>query len=278
MTPAKGYYSLIQYCPDLGRLEAANVGILLFCPERLFLEAKMSSNNRRITQFFGREGHDWNRINSFKKGLEERLFKESSDIRTFEDLQRFIALQANTLQITPPRPMKVFDPRKDLDKLAVEFLGQIAKPAHSVSLRRHIQKRLFKAGLQSKLRTEIVLEVPILKKQVEIPFGYQNGRFNLLTDVGFSARDRDRSVSTACKYAVEGQSLFENEHPDLGKLRLCVIGKFRAHDKETPLLVKGVLEKHCVHLYRADDLATLIDEIRRTGKDLQAPTDGTTIA
>lgn len=35
----KGYYSIIQYCPDLSRFEAANVGVLLFCPERAFLKA-----------------------------------------------------------------------------------------------------------------------------------------------------------------------------------------------------------------------------------------------
>jgi len=30
MNPTRGYYCIIQYCPDLGRLEAANIGVLLF--------------------------------------------------------------------------------------------------------------------------------------------------------------------------------------------------------------------------------------------------------
>ena len=29
-TPTTGYYSVIQFCPDRSRLEAANVGVLLF--------------------------------------------------------------------------------------------------------------------------------------------------------------------------------------------------------------------------------------------------------
>ena len=37
MTPAKGYYCLIQYCPDQTRLEAATIGVLLFRPERTCL-------------------------------------------------------------------------------------------------------------------------------------------------------------------------------------------------------------------------------------------------
>src|SRR5438270_13906920 len=89
MNPAKGYYSLIQYCPDLGRLEAANVGVLLFCPERQFLKARTSGNNSRIIHFFGSEGHDWVRLNAFKRGLEDRLVIEGNEIETVEQLERF---------------------------------------------------------------------------------------------------------------------------------------------------------------------------------------------
>ena len=42
MESAKGYYCLIQYCPDLARLEAANIGVILFCPERGFIRAKIA--------------------------------------------------------------------------------------------------------------------------------------------------------------------------------------------------------------------------------------------
>src|SRR5437867_92369 len=124
MKPSKGYYCLIQYCPDLGRLEAANVGVLLFSPERHFLKALTSRANRRIIRFFGSEGHDWVRINSFKQGLEDRIAMEGTEIQSVEQLEKFIAQRANLLQITPPRPMKVLDPDKDLEELYKEFLGE----------------------------------------------------------------------------------------------------------------------------------------------------------
>src|SRR5947209_9669263 len=98
----KGYYSLIQFCPDLGRLEAANIGVLLFSPERQFLKALTTRNNSRIIRFFGSEGHDWVRINAFKKRLEDRIALEGADIKSLEDLQRFIDQRANLLQITSP--------------------------------------------------------------------------------------------------------------------------------------------------------------------------------
>ena len=266
MNPSKGYYCLIQYCPDLGRLEAANVGVLLFCPERLYLKAKTAGNNRRIIQFFGRSGHDWGRVNSLKRGIEERLSKESSEIRSLEDLQRFVALRSNVIQITPPRPIKVFDPDKDLEQLAREFLGDIARRTSQRSLRRIVQEKLFGAGLQDKLRTDIRIEVPLFKKEVEVPFGYQNGRFNLLTPVPFTAKDLDHSVNTACKYAVEGESLNETVHPELGPLQFCVIGHFNPKDRETSERVEAVLGKYNVKLYRTSRMTSLVEAIKRTGK------------
>src|SRR5262245_23233492 len=109
MKPTKGYYSIVQYCPDLGRIEAANIGVLVFCPETGFLRAMTTRTNGRIIRFFGSEGHDWSRINAFKRGLETRLEKEHTGIKTLEDLQRFIALRANVMQITQPLPIKVVD-------------------------------------------------------------------------------------------------------------------------------------------------------------------------
>jgi Protein of unknown function (DUF3037) len=97
----------------------------LFCPERFFLKASMSNNNRRISRFFGKEGHDWVRINSFKKGLADRIAIEGRDILTLEQLEKFIAGRANLLQITPPRPMKVNDPEQDLEELFKEIMGEV---------------------------------------------------------------------------------------------------------------------------------------------------------
>jgi hypothetical protein len=85
-----------------------------------------SRDNRRIIAFFGRKGHDWARINAFKKGLEERLELEGASIRTVDDWERFIAQRANIVQITPPRPMKVVDPDKDLRDLYDELIGAVA--------------------------------------------------------------------------------------------------------------------------------------------------------
>ncbi len=266
--PSRGYYSLIQYCPDLGRLEAANIGVLLFCPERHFLKAQMSRDNRRIIRFFGSEGHDWIRINEFKKGLEDRIAREGTEIGSLDQLQRFIDQRANLLQITPPRPMRVIDADQDLAGLAKEFLGESRHRTSSKSLRRYVSDKLSAAGLERKIRENIRVRVPIFDKEIEIPFGFQNGCFNLINPVPFEAANPEQSVLTACKYAVEGRSLYQQADPKLGKLQLVVVGKFRRMDPESPNRVERVLKDSYVKLYRMSQLPQLIDEIRQTGKDI----------
>ena len=113
---SKGYYSVIQYCPDLGRLEAANIGVLLFCPERGFLDALTAKHNERIRKFFGSKDHDWKKINSFKLGIEERIRAEYASVSTVEDLREFIDRRANQFRITDPQPMRVRHPTTEVPR------------------------------------------------------------------------------------------------------------------------------------------------------------------
>ncbi len=267
--PSKGYYSLIQYCPDLSRLEAANVGVLLFCPERLFLDARTVRDNARIRRFFGSAGHDWAQINAFKRGIEDRIRRESAEIRTIEDLNRFIALRANVIQITPPRPMKVHDPAKDLDDLFREILGETPRRPSAEGLRRQVGEEISKAHLDGFVRRKIAVTVPVFEKEVRFPFGFQNARFNLINPVPFEGANVEQSVRSACKYAVEGRSLYEHPHAELGALKLVVVGKFREDDHDSPPRVKRILHDHEVTLYRMDELPALFDVIRKTGKEIQ---------
>jgi Protein of unknown function (DUF3037) len=110
--------------------------VLLFCPEHYFLKALTSNSNQRISRFLGKEGHDWVRINSFKKGLEDRIAIEGREILTLDQLEKFIAGRANLLQITSPRPMKVNDPQEDLEALFTEFMGEAVRHTSTRALKR----------------------------------------------------------------------------------------------------------------------------------------------
>lgn len=265
----RAYYSVIQYCPDLGRLEAANVGVVVFCQELHYLKARMSRSNERIRHFFGSEGHDWGQINAFKKGLQDRISHADNEIRDAESLSLFVSRQANVMQLTQPLPCKVSEhPDVDLDRLFEQIVGAEKKRSTNKSLKKELARRFEKAGIGDKIRERISVTVPVWQKQVEIPFAFQNGRLNLLTPVHFEANSLDSIIPTACKYAVEGESLYETPDRNLGAMQLAVIGKFRTGDEDGRAAVRRILSEHNVKLYRFDQVPALVDEIRRTAKPI----------
>ena len=120
----KGYYSIIQYCPNHLRLEVANVGILLFCPKLRFLEVSYVGNNERIQQFFSKD-FVINRIciNFAKEAVKERLKIIKEQIVTLDDLKQYIDSRANSIIITPPRSIMVDNPELELQELCKELVG-----------------------------------------------------------------------------------------------------------------------------------------------------------
>src|ERR1044071_9804995 len=103
--PAKGYYSILQFVPDLEKSEGANIGVVLFCPDKGYLKAQTSTGNDRVRRFFGPETDlDLDRINAFKAAFEERLAFEASRINSQEDFLQFVNTRANQLLLTKPRP------------------------------------------------------------------------------------------------------------------------------------------------------------------------------
>lgn len=270
MTTVTGYYSLIQYCPDPSRLEAANVGVLLFVPSLNYLRAITAKGNRRIQQFFGRDGHDWTRINTFKRGMEDRVQAERPSIRTVDDLERFIAKRANALRITDPRPMRVTDPEADLKQLFAELVGGVHRAEPRQSIKAYLHKRLVDAGLQQRIRNDIRIRVPSFEREVTIPYGYQNGRFQLIQPARFEAEDPDKIIPTACRYAVEGRSLYEHQDPKLGRLQLVVVGVFPAKKAASRSMVRRIFDENKVRLFASDEVDRLIQDIRQNAKELPA--------
>ena len=268
MTFHKGHYSLIQYCPDPARMESVNVGVLLFCPEAGFLSALVSGDNRRVKQFFGRGEHDFKQLNLFKRGIKERISREAKQILSVEDLQKFIDRRANLIRITDPIAMRVSDPKADLAKLYDSLVGgeMEGKRTPQKQFRTLVAERLRGAHLGEKLCEAVPVDVPYLKKPVEFPFGFQNGRFNLILPVSFIAEDPDDAVRKAFSFAAEGEALHTHEDERFGKLKLIVVGEFRSKSDEARDPVSRLLERSHVRLIPEEGLDGLVQEIMATGK------------
>ena len=269
--PVKGYFCLVQYCPDLARREVANVGVLLFSPDHAFLEARLVTSNQRVRRFFGEHADHFRHVNAMKEAFTERLRVEKREFSTLEDLTLFVQTRANRIILTPPKAVRVTDPASDLAAL---FATLVAEPSHAdeavvdLSLRDRLDQVLEMPDLAPKIRTSIRVQVPLLKKEVVMPFGFQNGRFNLIQPANFHQASISRVRDAACRFAVEGDSLYQHRDPDLGDLQLVVVADFHRTGDEGAAAVKELFQEYQVKLYTPDSLGELEQEIRLHGKVL----------
>jgi Protein of unknown function (DUF3037) len=273
MESSKGYYSLIQYCPDLARLEAANIGVILFCPELKFIRAKVAQGNDRIRRFFGSQDDDWTQINAVKNTIVNRLEVTGKEFKSLDDLTNFIATRANEVQVTAPRPMKVSEPETDLDELFEDLVGGRSKQPLKYSalpVEKALERTFREKGVDEFIRRDVTVTVPAFHKSLTVPFGFQNGRFNLIQPVRFQQITELRILDTACRHAVEGRSLYEHPDEKLGQLKLIVVGSFVPESSEYKDLVNDILKENKVDLHSIDEVQKLVDEIRTTGKVLPA--------
>lgn len=274
MNAIKGYYSLVQYCPDVARQEAANVGVVLFCPELSFLEARLASSNHRVRRFFGEEADQYQHLNAMKQALQDRFRVEAADFRSLENLQRFVETRANKLILTNPKPVKVFDPPQDLGALYQELVEDLKKPLSeppALPLRKRLDNALNQERLRTLVRRDITVEVPALKRPVTIPYGFQNRFLSLIQPAEFNQQSVARLTTAACKFAVEGRSLFEHPHPHLGAMQLIVVGDFRPGDQEGPQIVSDLFDEYSVRLFTGNMVDDLAEEIAANAKPAHTP-------
>lgn len=122
MKASTGFYSLIQYCPDLARREVANIGVLLFCPEMNFIEARMAERNSHVKHFF--HSTPDSTVNFLKMNISEKFKVEGSQFKTLGDLQKFINSRANEIFFTEPLPVKVDNPITVLADLYARLIDE----------------------------------------------------------------------------------------------------------------------------------------------------------
>lgn len=269
MNATKGYFCLVQYSPDVARQEAANVGVVLFCPDRQFIRAKVSGGIRRIRRFFGDDVAGYQQLNAMKEALVSRVEIEKDQFTTLEDLQQFVATRGNNILLTPPKPVMVLDPEQDLTALFEELVADPKKPLTiqaTIPLRKRLNDVLMERAVRPYIRTKIRIEVPTLKETLSIPYAFQNGRFNLIQPIEFKHQSESSARTAACRHAVEGITLFRHPHPSYGLLQLLVVADFTSAPQGARDLVRGIFDESQVRLFTPDTLDDLKQEILTQGK------------
>ncbi len=264
MNASKGYYCVIQFCPDPSRAEAANIGVLLFCPERRFISARTAGRNTRVRQFFGPDSFDRQQLDAAKRAIEERLQVERDQFRSLDDLERFIDTRANEIIITPPRLIRVVDPERELADLFDELVGGPARREPRQPEIPELDQALRAPRLRARILFDQRVEVPVLGRAINVPYAYRNGRLNLVKPQNFSAEERPATLA-AIRLAVEGDLLQRYPEPSGTERRLIVVSAFAGNGDMTPLRnrVAAILGEYSVRTVPCDAVRAFVDEVEQ---------------
>ena len=264
MDAKPAYFSLIQYCPDPGRLEAANVGVLLFCPAANFLDAHIAWSNDRVRKFFGRQSFDTWALTQAKRALVARLKVEREEFRTLEDLVKFIQTRANDIVLSPPRPAKVWTPQEDLERLFQELVGKQRTPAQRKVMVPELDAVFQELEHEGRAALNVPVKIPLLGKRVRIPYAYRNGAVHLVKPERFPPVE-GQATDAAMKLAIEGDLLERYGRDADGEKRLVVVSTFAGETPNPDVRerVVRVLKEYHVKTVLPSDLAAFVEEVRR---------------
>ncbi len=273
MNATKGYYCLVQYCPDIARHEAANVGVVLFCPDKGFLQAKIVKANHRIRRFFGEEADNYQHLNAMKDALAKRLEIERAEFSSLEALQNFVETRANKVILTQPMPVKVMDPQEDLAALFKELVDEPVRHLTlraALPLRKRLDAVFLDQALKPFVRTNLKVQIPMMKETIDVPYGFQNGRFNLIRPIEFTQQSESRIKNAACIHAVEGMSLYRHPDANFGMMQLVVVADFTNTAPDVANTVRNIFAESEVRMFTPDALNDLRTEILTHGKTTAA--------
>lgn len=221
---ARGFYSLVQYCPDRFRAEAVNVGLVLLCINPHLLRVKLTSNYDRVHRLFRISKPDLTNLKLSTHGLKSRIERSADELRVPEELAAFAASRANDLRLTEPRLAKLDDFDDDFERLFAELVEQHstvalaeASPAEILPPKlREVFDRLQQARRIWQPGTIIV---PVYKRKLEIPYAYMNGVVNLVKPHVFPATKR--AETQAAELAINGDLL--QKHPVDGEKQQLIV-------------------------------------------------------
>ena len=257
---AKGYYSLIQYCPDAGRAEAANVGVLLYCPEKRFLDAKVSAGNDRIRRFFRGQEIDLEQINAVKRAIVRRLHVERSRFESVSDLEKFVATRANQIQLTAPRPMQVQNPVEELNELFVDYVGGRSHREKRGPVLPELDQALRRPDLEAVIQFEpAAVTIPVLNRPLRVPYAYRNGALNLIQPHVFGADD-GQATRSAMNLAVEGD-LLQRHSSATDPMRLIVVAAFKGAREVQTERISELFREYRVECVPTDRISDFVSRI-----------------
>ena len=267
MKATTGYYSIVQYCADPARREVANVGVVLLCPDLGYLKTRMAEGTQRIKEVFPKLRPDPKQLAMELRFVERRLAIDREYFKTVDDLTRFAETRAAAMRLTLPLPVLVEEPDAELNRLFARLVGKHERRTRN-RIRRVLAETFKKKLLGHFIQENVKVTLPLFERLIKAPFGFQNGRFNLIQATKFAGRKLAGILARAGQFALEGELLTRRPHPKLGPLQLVVVAQFGADQGDVSAAVRSIFQEKQTRLFTLEEADKLAEEIRQTAKPL----------
>lgn len=219
-----GFFSLIQYCPDASRAEAANVGLMIFQADPAATAVRIVDDVRPAMKRLGRK-HDAMTLLTVAQSMRNRI--EHAQFRSIESVETFVRTRGNLIQLTMPRPMQIESLERDLDHMFGELV--FAEPVGTAATMRAptLLEQTF-ASLARRLPDRVLirpdLHVHGLGIVIRPDYAYRNGCLNVVQEMP-RTKDVDHLRSSAFALSKEGELVRRLEE---GEGRLLVVSSMTA--------------------------------------------------
>jgi hypothetical protein len=263
MEPSRSYYCLVQYSPQPERMEFVNVGVVLFAPDIGFVGVRFAEGVGRVERLFGKQSKPY--LDALKKGLEFRLRAQFSRGMTARELNEFAEKRANELRVSKPMPVATDQPENALSELFEALVGEEQPRAREPRVAKRLRDAFERAGVVHYLDPRPEVELPEYGVKVSVPFGYQNGCYNLV-DAMRLPLNVQVGMREAGKRAMEGNLVWRHSANQPSRTRLVVVGDFSQQTNEFFHAVSEQMDQAQVKLHRLDDLRPLLRDIEENAK------------
>lgn len=265
---ARGFYSVVQYCPDRFRAEAVNVGLVLLCVDPHSLRVKMVSNHDRVRKLFAIGRPDLKNLKVSTHGLASRIEKSADELRSSEDLAAFATSRANDLRLTEPRLAKLDNIDDDFERLFAQLVEQrstaaLAEASPAEVLPPKLGDVFYRLQQARKIWQPGTITVPVYKRKFDIPYAYRNGVVNLVKPHVFPATKR--AETQAATLAVNGDLI--RKHPVDGEKQQLIVVSTQETDKQAREInehVEPLFKEYNVRLIRPGDADAFASEVEQS--------------
>lgn len=265
---ARGFYSVVQYCPNRFRAEAVNVGLVLLCLEPHAVRVRMTGNHDRVRKLFQVPRPEAKNLKLAAQGLTSRIENSAGELRTVEDLTEFAASRANDFRLTEPRLAKVENLEADFERLFSELVEAqttmalaVASPAEVLPPR--LGEVFYRLQQANKVWKPGEIIVPVYKTRLDIPYAYRNGAVNLVKPHVFSASKR--AQTQAATLAVNGDLI--ERHPIDGEQQHLIVVSTQETPEQAHVVdehVEPLFKEYGVRLIRPQQADAFADEVEES--------------